>query len=195
VLVPLATYASLRWGEVSGLRRMDVDLTTATVRVERAHVELSTGQVIVGPPKSRAGKRTVSFPPALVPLLRRHLVEYVGSEPDALLFVGPKGAPLRRSNFNKLTKWPERVAAIGAPGLHVHDLRHTGNTLASKVPGTTIRDLMLRMGHDNPRAAMIYLRTTIGADRAIADALPVEVTNDDQDDDDDGSAGALVPAG
>ena len=195
LLVLLATYASLRWGEVSALRRMDVDVTAATVRIERAHVELSTGQVLVGPPKSRASKRTVSFPPALVPLVRHHLDEYVGAEPDALLFVGPKGAPLRRSNFNKLTRWPEKVAAIGVAGLHVHDLRHTGNTLASKVPGTTIRDLMLRMGHDNPRAAMIYLHTTQGADRTIADALPIEIVDDDQDDEnDDGAAGALVPA-
>ena len=30
-------------------------------------------------------------------------------------------------------------------------LRHTGNDLASKVPGTTIRDLMSRMGHDSTR--------------------------------------------
>ncbi len=192
-LVMLATYASLRWGEVTALRRMDVDLEAATVRVERAHVELSTGEVLVGPPKSRAGKRTVSFPPALVPLVRRHLSEFVGAEPAALLFAGPKGALLRRSNFNKLTSWPDLVAAVGAPGLRIHDLRHTGNTLASKVPGTTIRDLMLRMGHDNTRAAMIYLHTTQGADRAIAEALPVEMS--DEDDPDDGAAGALVPAG
>jgi integrase len=43
---------------------------------------------------------------------------------------------------------------VGAPGLHFHDLRHTGNALAAKVPGTTIRDLMGRMGHDSARAAL-----------------------------------------
>ena len=41
--------------------------------------------------------------------------------------------------------------------------------------GTTVRDLMQRMGHDNERAAMIYLHATQGADRRIADALPVQV--------------------
>lgn len=38
-----------------------------------------------------------------------------------------------------------------------------------------VRDLMARMGHDNERAAMIYLHRTQGADRRIADALPVDL--------------------
>jgi hypothetical protein len=55
------------------------------------------------------------------------------------------------------------------------------------------------MGHDNERAAMIYLHGTEGADRRIADALPVELGQDDEDDSgeddgDDGAAGARVPA-
>ncbi len=39
---------------------------------------------------------------------------------------------------------------------------------------------MGRMGHDSTRAAMIYLHGSPGADRVIADALPVEL-DDDQD--------------
>lgn len=75
-LVTLGTYASLRWGELAALRRGDLDLTSATVRVERTQVEV-VGRVTEGPPKSRAGRRVVAFPPALVPLLRRHLAAYV----------------------------------------------------------------------------------------------------------------------
>jgi hypothetical protein len=37
--------------------------------------------------------------------------------------------------------------------------------------GTSLRDLMTRMGHDSPRAALIYQHASSGADRAIADAL------------------------
>jgi integrase len=39
-LVLLATFASLRWGEVTALRRSDIDLTTRTVRVREQLVEL-----------------------------------------------------------------------------------------------------------------------------------------------------------
>jgi integrase len=35
---------------------------------------------------------------------------------------------MRRSNFNKMSAWPYAVRAIGAEGLHFHDLRHTGTT-------------------------------------------------------------------
>lgn len=174
-MIMLTTYASLRWGEVTALRRLDLDLEGATVTVARAHVELSRGGIVAGPPKSRAGRRAVAFPPALVPLLRRHLSEFVEPGPHALVFTGAKGAALQRGNFRRAVKWTKIVAELGLAGLHFHDLRHTGNTLASKVPGTTIRDLMQRMGHDSTRAAMIYLHTAQGADRAIGDALPVEI--------------------
>ncbi len=47
------------------------------------------------------------------------------------MLAGDKGGPLHRGNFNKRVRWVENVAAIGAPGLHFHDLRHTGNTFAA----------------------------------------------------------------
>jgi integrase len=128
--VLLTTFASLRWGEVTALRRADLDLNAAIVRVRLAYAERSTGELVLGPPKSRAGRRIVGIPQAIIPVLREHLSAYVGPEPDALLFTGVSGGPLRRSNFNKLSGWPHAVRAIGAEGLHVHDLRHTGNHLA-----------------------------------------------------------------
>lgn len=174
-LVLLVTYASLRWGEAAALRRCDLDLVAGTVEVRRTLVEMGAGQVEWGPPKSRAGYRTVAFPCSLVPVLAAHLDRYAGQEPSDLVFSGPKGAVLRRSNFRAAVRWSEAVAAIGRPGLHFHDLRHTGNTLASRVPGTSLRDLMDRMGHDSPRAAMIYMHGAQGADRAVADGLPVDL--------------------
>ncbi|GAA4571416.1 hypothetical protein GCM10023193_60260 [Planotetraspora kaengkrachanensis] len=56
------------------------------------------------------------------------------------------------------------------PGLHLHDLRHTGNMLAAE-SGAGLKDLMARMGHDNVRAAMIYQHAARGADKAITDAI------------------------
>jgi integrase len=86
------------------------------------------------------------------------------------VFTGIKGGPLRRSGFNKLSGWPHVVTGMGLPGLHVHDLRHTGNTLAADM-GVSLRNLMARMGHDNERAALIYQHKSSPADRQIADGL------------------------
>lgn len=58
-LVLLATFASMRWGEATALRRCDIDLDAGTVRVRAAYAERSTGELILGPPKSRASRRVV----------------------------------------------------------------------------------------------------------------------------------------
>jgi integrase len=77
---------------------------------------------------------------------------------------------MRRGNFRKASGWSAAVAAIGLPGLHFHDLRHTGNTLAAQ-DGVSLADLKARMGHDSVRAAMIYQHGAAEADQKIANML------------------------
>ena len=57
-LVLLATFASLRWGEVTALSRCDLDLQAGTVRVRAAFTQRRSysSAIILGPPKSRAGR-------------------------------------------------------------------------------------------------------------------------------------------
>jgi len=197
-LVLLATFASLRWGEVTALRRADIDLAASTVRVRAAFIERSTGEMLLGPPKSKAGRRVVGIPQAIIPVLSEHLSVFVKDEPGALFFPGVMGGPLRRGNFNRMSAWPYAVRSIGAEGLHFHDLRHTGNHFAAS-SGAGLRDLMARMGHDSERAALIYQHEARGADQAITSAIDTHVQAERetsaQDDDDDGQAGVLAPVG
>jgi integrase len=195
-LVLLATFASLRWGEVIALRRCDVDPRMGTVRVRASFVERSNGQILLGPPKSKAGMRVFGIPKVIRPVLHEHLSLFAGPESGALVFPGAKGGPLRRGNFNKLSGWPHAVQAIGAEGLHFHDLRHTGNAFAA-ASGAGLRDLMARMGHDSERAAIIYQHAARGADEAIIEAMDAHVEADQADDEDggDGAADVPVPAG
>jgi integrase len=169
-LVLLVAFTSLRWGEAVALRRKDLDLESATVSVRLQQVELDTGELLTGPPKSRAGIRTVAFPAAITPVLQEHMNKFVGPEEEALIFTGSRGGTWRRSNFRRYSSWHEAARKIGVPGLHFHDLRHTGNHLAAG-SGASLRDLMQRMGHDSVRAAMIYQHTTQEADWHIADAM------------------------
>jgi len=169
-LVLLATFSSLRWGEVTALRRCDLDLGAGTVRIRAAYVERSTGEMLLGPPKSKAGRRIVGIPAAIVPALREHLAIFARDEPGALVFPGVMGGPLRRGNFNQASAWPQAVASIGLTGLHFHDLRHTGNTLAGDA-GASLRELMDRMGHSTTRAALIYQHRTSLRDKMIADEI------------------------
>ena len=179
VLVLLAAFASLRWGEITALRRCDIDIQAGTVTITRQHVQLDTGGVVVTAPKSRASVRTVVIPAAIFPAIRGHLDGCVGQSPDSLVFTGSRGGVLRRSNFRRAVKWSKTVEAIGVPGLHFHDLRHTGNTHAAAT-GASLRDLMDRMGHDSARAALIYQHKTAAAGRAIADALSAQIQSLEQ---------------
>jgi integrase len=99
-----------------------------------------------------------------------------------------------------LTGWKEAVASIGRSGLHFHDLRHTGNTLAAQTYVST-KDLMARMGQDSSRAALIYQHASRQVDQTIADKLSALIegigstTKEPDDGEDDGTSGVLVPAG
>ena len=194
-LVLLAAFARLRWGEATALRRCDLDLEAGTVRIRAAFAERSTGEIILGPPKSKAGRRIVGIPRAIIPALREHLSVFAATDPGALVFPGPKGVPLRRGNFNRQASWPHAVRAIGAEGLHFHDLRHTGNAWAAG-SGVGLRDPMARMGHDSERAAIIYQHEARGADAVITDAIDAHVESEQgKGDDDDGASGTVGHAG
>ncbi|MGH3731244.1 MAG: tyrosine-type recombinase/integrase [Micromonosporaceae bacterium] len=169
-MILLAAFASLRWGEVATLHRQNIDIEARTITVRQTFSEVRGVGLTVGPPKSRAGARTVSIPPSLVPVLVQHMDAHVGPGADAFVFTTETGKLIWRGTFNKLVGWRAAVEKIGAPGLHFHDLRHTGNTLAART-GASLADLMARMGHDSSQAAMIYQHKSREADRAIAAAL------------------------
>lgn len=62
------------------------------------------------------------------------------------------------------------LEAVGLNGVHLHDLRHTGNQFSADA-GANIRELMERMGHDSTRAELIYLHSSAQRQRAIADQV------------------------
>jgi integrase len=167
MLVVLAVWSGLRWGELTPLRRRSVDLTTGQVSVSEQFVQTS-GRVSLGPPKSDAGRRVVHLPPHVLPELGEHLDRWVGPGPDAWLFTGTKGAPLTRTNFTH--HWARARTAAGVPSVRFHDLRHLSATLAATA-GATTRELMSRMGHSSPRAALIYQHALADRDRQVAEAL------------------------
>ncbi|HTR92730.1 MAG TPA: tyrosine-type recombinase/integrase, partial [Trebonia sp.] len=142
------------------------DLDTRSVRVTRQISYQRGGGHAFAVPKSRAGRRVVSFPDLIVSDLREHLD---GLDQAALIFTSPDGAPLRHSNFYRRA-WMPALKAVGLEGVHLHDLRHTGNQFSAEA-GANLRELMERMGHDSTRAASIYLHSSAERQRAIADRV------------------------
>jgi integrase len=168
-LVLLATFGSLRWGELAALRRCDIDLQARTIRVERQLTESPGSGLAFGPPKSAAGRRTVPLPGVVLADLADHLARLGQYDDAALIFTSPEGAPLRHGNFQRRA-WLPAVTEADMTGVHFHDLRHAGNTYTANA-GANMRELMARMGHSTARAAMIYLHSTDQRQRTLADAV------------------------
>ncbi|WP_433571257.1 tyrosine-type recombinase/integrase [Streptomyces sp. CA-251247] len=172
VFILLAAFTGLRFGELAGLQRHDVDLERRTVAVRRALAETRSDGIVVKGPKSAASVRTVAFPASLTSDLSAHLGAYAESGRTGLVFTGARGGQLRRNNFRRL--WLRALKATGLGDVHFHDLRHTGNTLAA-TGGATTRELMQRMGHSSVRAALIYQHLVNGRDHAIADHVDRQI--------------------
>ena len=135
-----ATFCGLRLGEVRALR----------------HQELSDGTLILGPPKTDAGVRTIVIPQVIIPDLEHHLASV------------PLGGTL-------YTAWRRATTGVGITGLRFHDLRHTGNTFAAST-GASTKELMSRMGQSSSRAALLYQHATQDRDAVIANSLSSMIT-------------------
>jgi integrase len=164
--VLLAAWCGMRRGEVCGLLVGDVDLVAGTVTVRKNRVELLESPVSFdGEPKTDAGRRTVSIPPHIIPILREHMQDWAGKD---RVFVGRDGRPMRGDAVRQA--FDRARTKVGMKGFTFHDLRHTGQTLAAST-GATLADLMRRLGHASPAAANRYLHAVAGRDREVAAAL------------------------
>jgi integrase len=167
--VTCASWLAMRLGEILELRRGDVDLDAGVVRVRRALVRVG-GKLQVDTPKSTAGVRDISIPPHLLDRFRDHLAQHTAPGDDALLF--PSSAdPTRWHQAKRLYEhYHEARAAAGRDDLRWHDLRHSGAVLAA-LSGASLAELMDRLGHSTPHAALRYQHVASGRDQVVAAAM------------------------
>jgi len=201
-LVFVGAYCGLRAGEMFGLRRSRVDLLRRRIDVAEIVVEVAppvTGrtegakvEIFHGPPKTRAGRRSVPVPQLVADELARHLAGV--DDPDAYVFGAPHLGPVRASQFRRRTWQPACIAAgLGEivedetgkkryEGLRLHDLRHSAVALwiaaggsakeiAARAGHTSVSVVLDRYGHLLPHAEE---RTTDALD-AMARAASTEV--------------------
>ncbi len=166
-LVILNAWCSLRFGELAGLRRSRVDLLHRKIHVVEQLVELAGGKTTFKSPKSDSGW-AVDIPSEVGPILEDHPADYVGAEPDALLFTSPEGHPLQRTKFRP--RWGDACRKAWVAGLHFHDLRSSGATWAA-VAGATLPQLMHRLGHRTHTVALRYQHAAGERHRQVADRL------------------------
>ncbi len=166
-LVLVLAFGGLRFGEATALRRHHVSADGSTVTVE-ASVRYVGGRWLVGPPKTDAGIRTIVLPAFVATALATHLSTNVPDGDRTLVFATASGHFLARSNF-RMT-FGRAVRSCQLPPARVHELRHTGASLAAAT-GASTAELMHRLGHASPAAALVYQHAAAHRDAEIARAL------------------------
>jgi integrase len=173
LMVLLASWCALRYGEIAELRRKDIKLRhvsgrwTGVIQVRRGVVWVNR-KIQVEPPKSEAGIRDVAIPPHLIPIIKEHLEAFAAAGQEGLLFPAANG---RQQWPSTITGYFKRAATVaGRSDLRFHDLRHTGAVMAAQ-QGATLADLQARLGHSTANAALLYQHTAKGRDQLIAESL------------------------
>jgi integrase len=168
VVVLLATWCQLRRGEILGLRRMDFDLKQGVINIRQSRTFGMDGNQVLKLPKSNAGRRTISVPRPVMNSLSRHLEKFTALEPEALVVVGRRGSMLSKDAVQG--SWEAARLTVGRPDLRLHDMRHTGLTLAAAT-GATTAELMHRAVHASAPAALRYQHASRDRDRRLSEAL------------------------
>jgi integrase len=136
--------SGLRWGEVTALQPRH--LVGDTLVVDQAWKADAHGRMTFpGPPKTKAGRRTVAIPDALADELR---ILAGGKRASDYLFTSPDGYPLRNGTFHSRVWGPLVDAAEPVIGKRprIHDLRHTQVSWLI-ADGVDVYRIMQRMGH------------------------------------------------
>ncbi|MEO6822149.1 MAG: tyrosine-type recombinase/integrase, partial [Candidatus Nanopelagicales bacterium] len=170
--------AGLRPGEAMGLTIDRVDLTVATLTVDR-QLAAPGGPDRFAPPKTPSSVRTLHLADDLVAVLAEHLATY-GTGPHGLIFRTRHDRPLRRSSMSDV--W--RAAATGLADTDLalppaargwHSLRHTFAS-AHLEAGTPITTVSRMLGHKTiAETSAVYSHMLTGSDHtrrnAAADVL------------------------
>jgi len=140
-MVLVMAWGTLRIGEASGLRRSDVNLDAGTIRIENNAVQV-LGRPIEGPPKTKAGRRSMTLPPSVIDDLGAHL----DRQPGCKCVFGPSGErPLLADDW-RTHPWRRAVLATELSPLRPHDLKHTGVALLA-LAGVDPSEIARRAGH------------------------------------------------
>jgi integrase len=190
----VALALGLRQGEALGLRWEDIDLDQGVLWVRRgrqrpAYEHGCAGTCgrkypgfcpakrnirdVTSATKSRAGRRGMGLPDALIVLLRKHALEQAAERDAAAqlwrdegwVFATPTGGPVNMNMDHR--EWKKLLAAAGVRAARLHDARHTAATVLLLL-GVPERAVMGVMGWSSTGMAARYQHITQAVRQDIA---------------------------
>ena len=154
------------FGEMAALRVGRLDLARRRATVAESVTVVQGMGMVWGTPKSHE-RRQVPIPRFLINELSSHIA---GKESSDLVFTGVRrGGPLRVHIFRP--GFEAAAQAIGMPGLHPHELRHTAASLAIAA-GADVKVVQQMLGHASAAMTMdVYGHLFHDRLDEVADAL------------------------
>jgi integrase len=140
--------SGMRWGEAAALTVGDIDVENNLVRITKAEKQdpENPTKTIIGPPKSRKGRRTVVLPVEVVEAVQPLMT---GRKRTDRLFLAPRGGPLRHRTFY-VAVWLRQIlpaSGIREPWPRLHDIRHS-HVAWLIAAGTPLPVIQARLGHE-----------------------------------------------
>lgn len=177
LLFQTAGYTAMRLGELLALRWENVDWERSAIRVVETQTRRAPNDWITGPPKSRAGYRTIHIPSQLRQALRDHRTTQLeirlqlGStwQDHDLVFANMRGRPLDRGTIR--SKLSQLCRRLDLPVITMHGLRRSAATWMASL-GVHPRVIQERLGHESIETTMrIYAAVSADMDRAAAEQM------------------------
>jgi integrase len=180
-------FSGMRRAEVLGLQWINVNLEQGEILIRTTLVEIE-GKLIMGEPKTRAGRRTIAITPDTVQVLKAHKQRQrleqknamEGWEDSGLVFTTSIGTPINPGNLARAYK--ALIRKSGVTNIRFHDLRHTAASLSIR-RGDSAKLVADRLGHTNVSFTMnTYVHIFDDQRRAAAFGLEdLKQANPDKD--------------
>jgi integrase len=144
LVVLFLAYTGARFGEMAALKVGRLDLPRRRAVIAESVTVVQGLGFVWSTPKTHT-RREVPLPGFLAEQLER-LVQ--GKRPDELVFPSVRsGGPIRATHFRR-GHFDAAAKAVGLPGLHPHELRHTAASLAI-ASGADIKVVQQMLGHSS----------------------------------------------
>lgn len=176
-LLTLAIFTGMRQGEILGLRWQDVDLSGATLSVNRSlwWMPSRAGRVpVLTEPKTSRSRRTIALAPVVVAALERHMQNSAPNSVDGLVFTKPDGTAMEPSSVYRMLRRLERTA--GVPLTTFHALRHSAASMLLE-SGMDVTAVSALLGHSTPYTTLaIYSHPAERGREKIAERMAEMLT-------------------
>lgn len=154
----------LRTGELVGLEWKHVDFEKRVLTIEQSmEYRYKVGEWRIGPPKSKAGYRTIPLTDEAIRILKaqkekNRKIEHIPEEWSEFIFLSRKGEPVKNSTYD--TALFKICDKVGIKRFSMHVLRHTFATrcIEANMKPKTLQKLL---GHSSIQITMnLYVHVT-----------------------------------